>query len=162
MLYLSSKSAMDGSKAVRGGIPICFPNFGPWKLGAQHGFARTSNDWKVQHPPQVDDDTGDVKVCFVYLRACLTMNIQNKLTAQFATQMFGHNMFALSSCWRHYQCGRVNQQSNLRCLGLSMIMRKNIFQAALLLKDTEASRGIWNHSFEFLYTITLKERSLQV
>jgi glucose-6-phosphate 1-epimerase len=62
MLYLSSKSAMDGSKAVRGGIPICFPNFGPWKFGAQHGFARTSNDWKVHHPPQVDGDTGDVKV----------------------------------------------------------------------------------------------------
>ena len=62
MLYLSSKSAMDGSKAVRGGIPICFPNFGPWKFGAQHGFARTSNSWRVQHPPQVDEDTGDVKV----------------------------------------------------------------------------------------------------
>jgi len=53
---------MDGSKAVRGGIPICFPNFGPWKAGPQHGFARTSNDWKIHHPPQVDGDTGDVKV----------------------------------------------------------------------------------------------------
>ena len=62
MIYLSSKSAMDGSKAVRGGIPICFPNFGPWKAGPQHGFARTSYDWKIHHPPQVDGDTGDVKV----------------------------------------------------------------------------------------------------
>jgi len=65
MLYLSPKSAMDGSKAVRGGIPICFPNFGPWKFGAQHGFARTSLDWRVHHPPQVDDETGDVKAAFL-------------------------------------------------------------------------------------------------
>ena len=26
----------------RGGVPVCFPAFGPWPLGAQHGFARTS------------------------------------------------------------------------------------------------------------------------
>ena len=31
-----------------------------------------------------------------------------------------------------------------------------------MLKDTESTRGVWNQKFEFLYTITLKERSLQV
>lgn len=44
-LFLSSKAALDGSKAVRGGIPVVFPCFGPpehpdhSKL-PQHGFAR--------------------------------------------------------------------------------------------------------------------------
>ena len=38
---------MDGSKAIRGGIPVVFPNFGPWKLGPQHGFARISQ-WTVE------------------------------------------------------------------------------------------------------------------
>lgn len=28
-LFCSSKAVMDGSKAIRGGIPICFPIFGP-------------------------------------------------------------------------------------------------------------------------------------
>ena len=37
---------LDGSKAIRGGIPVVFPNFGPWKLGPQHGFARIST-WDV-------------------------------------------------------------------------------------------------------------------
>lgn len=41
-LFLSSLSKMDGTKAVRGGIPIVFPNFGPWDSGPQHGFARIS------------------------------------------------------------------------------------------------------------------------
>jgi len=46
-LFVSSKAAMDGSKAIRGGIPIVFPVFGappssPPEYAAlkQHGFAR--------------------------------------------------------------------------------------------------------------------------
>ncbi|KAI3631398.1 hypothetical protein MIR68_010888 [Amoeboaphelidium protococcarum] len=38
-LFLSKKAILDGSKAVRGGIPIVFPQFGPGAL-PQHGFAR--------------------------------------------------------------------------------------------------------------------------
>lgn len=46
-LFLSSKALLDGSKAIRGGIPIVFPQFG---LGSalpkqQHGFARVTR-WK--------------------------------------------------------------------------------------------------------------------
>lgn len=47
-LFLSSKASLDGSKAVRGGIPIVFPVFGPPKSDhatsrlPQHGFARIS------------------------------------------------------------------------------------------------------------------------
>ena len=37
-----------------------------------------------------------------------------------------------------------------------------ICQAALVLKDSDSTRSLWNHKFEFLYTITLKEKSLQV
>ncbi|TFK57298.1 galactose mutarotase-like protein [Heliocybe sulcata] len=46
-LFVSSKAAVDGSKAVRGGIPVVFPNFGApahpehAKL-SQHGFARSA------------------------------------------------------------------------------------------------------------------------
>lgn len=47
-LFLSTAAALDGSKPIRGGIPLVFPVFGPppkdhatGKL-AQHGFARNS------------------------------------------------------------------------------------------------------------------------
>lgn len=46
-LFVSSKAALDGSKPVRGGIPVVFPCFGApthpehAKL-SQHGFARSS------------------------------------------------------------------------------------------------------------------------
>ena len=40
LIFVSKKAVLDGSKAIRGGVPICFPNFGPWTYGAQHGFAQ--------------------------------------------------------------------------------------------------------------------------
>jgi len=46
-LFVSSKASLDGSKPVRGGIPVVFPCFGPpthpqhSKL-SQHGFARNT------------------------------------------------------------------------------------------------------------------------
>lgn len=47
-LFLSSAAKLDGSKAVRGGIPLVFPVFGAGSGSEataalpQHGFARTS------------------------------------------------------------------------------------------------------------------------
>ena len=41
LLFMSSLAALDGSKAIRGGIPICFPNFGPDPILGNHGFAKS-------------------------------------------------------------------------------------------------------------------------
>jgi len=51
-LFVSSKAALDGSKPVRGGIPVVFPFFGPPTKPEhakipQHGFAR-SQKWTIQ------------------------------------------------------------------------------------------------------------------
>ena len=54
MLYLSSKSAMDGSKAVRGGIPICFPQFNARGSLPRHGFARNL-PWEAAQPLEQSD-----------------------------------------------------------------------------------------------------------
>lgn len=45
VLWLSSTSAFEAGKAIRGGVPICFPWFGPGLGGDRkpaHGFARTT------------------------------------------------------------------------------------------------------------------------
>jgi len=60
-LFVSSKAFLDGSKPVRGGIPVVFPCFGPpvhpqhSKL-SQHGFARNSV-WSYDSTV-MDDDAG--------------------------------------------------------------------------------------------------------
>ncbi|EGX43591.1 hypothetical protein AOL_s00215g327 [Orbilia oligospora ATCC 24927] len=67
LLWLSEASALDGSKAVRGGIPLVFPVFGPPPAGTpveklpQHGFARTSK-WNLLG--RAEDEEGSVRVDF--------------------------------------------------------------------------------------------------
>jgi glucose-6-phosphate 1-epimerase len=45
-LFCSAKSALDGSKAIRGGVPVIFPQFAERGSGMRHGFARVST-WRV-------------------------------------------------------------------------------------------------------------------
>jgi glucose-6-phosphate 1-epimerase len=50
VLWMSDKSLFQEGKAIRGGIPVCFPWFGPNPLDSkkpQHGFARLST-WSVK------------------------------------------------------------------------------------------------------------------
>jgi len=53
VLFLSTQSEFAPGKAIRGGVPVCFPWFGPdqqqrsdGKPGPSHGFARTS-EWTL-------------------------------------------------------------------------------------------------------------------
>eukprot|EP00899_Mesostigma_viride_P013025 jgi/Mesvir1/21723/Mv04135-RA.1 len=45
LLYCRPDAKFDGSKPISGGVPHCFPQFGPGKM-QQHGFARNMN-WKL-------------------------------------------------------------------------------------------------------------------
>lgn len=54
LLFLSEKAVLDGSKPIRGGIPLVFPQFGPGDGSSklpQHGFARTAK-WEVRRQEQ--------------------------------------------------------------------------------------------------------------
>lgn len=49
VLFLSERSQFRTGKAIRGGVPLCFPWFGPKAddpAAPQHGFART-RDWSL-------------------------------------------------------------------------------------------------------------------
>jgi len=57
LLFTSSSSRYSADKAIRGGVPIIFPWFGPRAAdpGApEHGFARTAG-WSVESVEQPDD-----------------------------------------------------------------------------------------------------------
>lgn len=45
-LFCSARSALDGSRAIRGGVPVIFPQFNERGPGLRHGFARVS-DWAL-------------------------------------------------------------------------------------------------------------------
>ena len=59
--WLSREAVLDGSRGIRGGVPICWPWFGPSPervgLGkVQHGFARTSV-WQLDGISDASDGT---------------------------------------------------------------------------------------------------------
>jgi glucose-6-phosphate 1-epimerase len=45
-MFMSRLSALDGSRALRGGVPVIFPQFAERGSGMRHGFARVST-WRV-------------------------------------------------------------------------------------------------------------------
>jgi D-hexose-6-phosphate mutarotase len=64
LLWLSPKAYFEESKAIRGGIPICFPWFGKHKEDAslpQHGFARTAL-WKLVLEEELADDSTHIQL----------------------------------------------------------------------------------------------------
>lgn len=54
-LYVSPRSAYASGQAVRGGIPICFPQFAERGPLPKHGFART-RPWQLVMAEQGEDD----------------------------------------------------------------------------------------------------------
>ena len=46
-LFLSERALFDGSTAIRGGIPVIFPQFGERGAGRKHGFAR-NRTWRFE------------------------------------------------------------------------------------------------------------------
>lgn len=57
-IFLSRDAKLDGSKAIRGGTPLVFPQFGqPDKSMPQHGFLRT-NFWEVDQSSAYDNLEG--------------------------------------------------------------------------------------------------------
>jgi glucose-6-phosphate 1-epimerase len=64
VLWVSSKSLFEEGKAIRGGIPLCFPWFGPHtndKTKPQHGFARIST-WQIDTIEQVQDGATHIQL----------------------------------------------------------------------------------------------------
>ncbi|DAZ95333.1 TPA: hypothetical protein N0F65_002440 [Lagenidium giganteum] len=58
VLFVSKQAALDGTKPIRGGVPLVFPVFGSAAGFPNHGFARTSTEWKVA---AVEQTVGDAE-----------------------------------------------------------------------------------------------------
>jgi glucose-6-phosphate 1-epimerase len=53
-LFLSERAVFDGSTPIRGGIPVCFPQFGGLGDLPKHGLART-REWSIAAQRCADD-----------------------------------------------------------------------------------------------------------
>ena len=65
VLWLSRKSYFQTGKAIRGGIPVCWPWFGDHPTDTDkpaHGFARTAA-WSVDETEQLEDESTRLQLC---------------------------------------------------------------------------------------------------
>lgn len=77
---MSSRAIYQNGKAIRGGIPVCFPQFGKGVL-PQHGFARTKK-WKV-----VREQVSTSDVVSVTLRLTPDSEIDSVWSHQFVLEL---------------------------------------------------------------------------
>ena len=57
-IFMSENAIYNGVKALRGGIPLVFPQFGqPNPAMPQHGFLRTSSAWKLSQSHVHDENS---------------------------------------------------------------------------------------------------------
>lgn len=61
-LYLSPRSKLDGHSAIRGGVPVCFPQFNQRGALPKHGFARTL-PWRLAQEPEMLGDCARLTLC---------------------------------------------------------------------------------------------------
>lgn len=110
VLFMSQKAVFEEGKAIRGGIPICFPWFGPAKHDADapsHGLVRTelwsvtkasAREGSVEVSLQIeaDDFLLDYELRFGKdLQA--TFRIKNQATARRSCDLALHSYFAIGN-----------------------------------------------------------------
>lgn len=131
LLFMSSKSAFAPGKAIRGGIPLIFPQFGGGDLPA-HGFARNEM-WSVKKAAVASN--GDVttilglaandatkKVWPHHFELELTVCLNDKLTLTLSCRNLDQHEFDFQTAFHTYfQLGNITQARVTGLNGLTFI-----------------------------------------
>lgn len=106
-LFLSERARFDGSLAIRGGIPVCFPQFSNLGKLPRHGFVRkqswvecgrsTGKDYAMLSL-SIDDDAAMRKLWPYAFHAEITVNLENnRLDVELAVDNTGTEPFSFTA-----------------------------------------------------------------
>lgn len=123
VMWLSPIATLGTAKAVRGGIPICWPWFGPHPDAAKpaHGFVRTAL-WQVVETSSQSDEAlialaydsaaADASLWPHRAQARLEVSLGSALRVSLTTQNIGETPFALTQALHSYLAiGDISQVS---------------------------------------------------
>lgn len=126
MIWVSEASEYEDGKAIRGGIPICWPWFGPKVNESSHGFART-NGWTVD---EVKEESNQTTVSmslpketllkhlgYEQLSLSVTITFGKSLTVSLCTKNNGNEAALLSEALHTYF--KIPDIEHLRINGLA-------------------------------------------
>ena len=125
-LFLSERAVFDGSVPIRGGIPVCFPQFGGLGDLPKHGFART-REWTVVGQRCGDDyalatlelvDDEDTRSLWPHVfRAEITVMLEvDRIDVEFCVENTGPAPFGFTGALHSYL--RVTQVEDVTLEGL--------------------------------------------
>lgn len=129
LLFLSPDSDYREGKAIRGGIPVCWPWFGPDPKGLQrpnHGFVRT-HYWQVIATDTCNPDETSVTLMFKEsakkertwqkpFTLTLTVTVGVTLSLTLTTQNTGEQKFSITQALHSYL--HVSHIKHVQILGL--------------------------------------------
>ncbi len=121
LLFLSESSRFTEGKAIRGGIPICFPWFGPRTGDVAHGFARIT-EWQLEKTQQLSGGQVVVRLRLPILKrpepwppflAELVVTVGESLTLELQlTNQSRDQLFRFENCLHTYfTVGDINKIS---------------------------------------------------
>ncbi len=164
ILWMSEQSLFETGKAIRGGIPLCFPWFGPHpsdKARPQHGFARLQ-EWNVI---SIEESADEIVIVTLSLhespfslemwpcpfKAIATFQIGKKLEIKFTVTNTGDELFEYSDALHTYFNISDISAINIEGLqnasyyeGLGMDLKTQ--QPHLLSFDAETNRRYVHHN----------------
>ncbi len=113
LLWLSDESDFTNGKAIRGGVPICWPSFGMNNPELQqHGFARTAI-WELDKYREKDDNTTEIIFKLIHSKKSLKLwdykftltmyiTISDKLTMELTTTNTDNQSFKITQALHSY------------------------------------------------------------
>ena len=144
LLFLSQKAYYDAGKAIRGGIPICWPWFGsdPKGLGRpSHGFVRNGL-WAVSGTQAASEFETKIKLRYLetkqsksFWQQPFSLNLKfpsrNTLTPELTTRNTGDKIFSITQALHAYlNVGNINQMQILGLDGIKYTDNLNLWSHA--------------------------------
>ena len=125
-LYLSERAVFDGATPIRGGVPVCFPQFASQGTLPKHGFART-RQWAVSEQRagedfailvlRLEDDPSTRELWPHAFALELTIAVEdNRLDLELEVDITGETPFAFTGALHTYL--RVSEVEEIAVEGL--------------------------------------------
>ncbi len=158
MMFLSSKAYYTEGKATKGGVPVCWPWFGPDpedKGRSSHGFVR-NRMWEMRELESTQDgstvvvmglvDTPETRKIWDYaFDMAITITVGSSLTIELITHNTGDKPFSITQALHTYfKIGDISQVQVLHLEDTSYLDKvdggKNKTQTGAVTFDSECDR----------------------
>jgi D-hexose-6-phosphate mutarotase len=169
VIWVSEAAQFARRKSIRGGVPVCWPWFGPHPAGGalpSHGFARTV-DWRVTASASLPE--GETEICFALsddadTRALwphafalqLRLVIGAQLRAELSTTNTGDLPFVLGEALHTYF--QISDIGEVQVLGLEGVEFVDSTQGAQRGRQQEGLR--FSSEFDRVYLDTPSELTI--